>query len=32
MTVDIRPARVTKDIPAVHDLFVEYRQWLQIDL
>ena len=32
MTVEILPARVPQDIQAVHDLFVEYQQWLQIDL
>jgi len=32
MSVEIRPARVPEDIQTVHDLFVEYQQWLQIDL
>lgn len=32
MTVEIRSARVPQDIQNVHDLFVEYQQWLQIDL
>ncbi len=32
MAVEIRPARVSEDIQIVHHLFVEYQQWLQVDL
>ncbi len=32
MTVEIRAAGVPGDMQAVHDLFVEYQQWLQVDL
>lgn len=32
MTVEIRPAGVPEDLQSVHDLFVEYQKWLQVDL
>ena len=32
MTIEIRPARVPEDMATVRDLFVEYQEWLQVDL
>ncbi len=32
MTLEIRNARVPEDIEAVRALFVEYQEWLQVDL
>ena len=32
MTVEIRPAEAPEDMQNVHRLFVEYQQWLQVDL
>jgi hypothetical protein len=32
MTIEIRPARVPEDMDTVRDLFVEYQEWLQVDL
>lgn len=32
MTIEIRPARVPEDMDTVRELFVEYQEWLQVDL
>jgi hypothetical protein len=32
MTIEIRPARVPEDMDTVRGLFVEYQEWLQVDL
>ena len=32
MTIEIRPAKVPEDMQSVHHLFVEYQQWLPVDL
>ncbi len=32
MTIEIRPARVPEDMETVRELFVEYQEWLQVDL
>ena len=32
MTIEIRPARVPEDMETVRELFVEYQEWLHVDL
>ena len=32
MTIEIRPARIPEDVEAVRQMFVEYQEWLQVDL
>ncbi len=32
MTIEIRPAGVPEDMQSVRQLFVEYQEWLQVDL
>ncbi len=32
MALTIEPARDPEDIPSVRELFIEYQEWLQIDL
>ncbi len=32
MTIEIRPARIPEDIETVRQMFIEYQEWLQVDL
>ena len=32
MSIEIRPARVPDDIETVRQMFIEYQEWLQVDL
>ena len=32
MTIEIQPARIPEDIESVRQLFIEYQEWLQVDL
>lgn len=32
MAIEIRPARIPEDVELVRQVFVEYQEWLQVDL